>query len=73
MSTPTSVPCQECGMPVELGEYHPYGVCLMFKGCRDASIVRANLWAIQEHSYDIGRRAGEACKPSDEANDGGEI
>lgn len=60
-------PCGECGMPVEPNEYHPFGVCLMFKGCYDSATVRANLWAIQERSYDIGRRAGENCKPSTEA------
>lgn len=63
--------CQECFMPVEPGEYHPYGACLMFKACKDEKIVRENLWAIQERSYKIGREAGEKVTPSDEANDGG--
>jgi hypothetical protein len=57
-------------MPVHPEEYHPYGVCLMFKACQDSATVRANLWAIQERSYDIGRRAGENCRPSTEANTG---
>ena len=63
-------PCGECGMPVEPNEYHPFGVCLMFKACHDSATVRANLWAIQERSYNIGRTAGENCRPSTEANHG---
>jgi len=57
-------------MPTNAEDYHPYGACLMFKACHDSATVRANLWAIQERSYDIGRRAGENCKPSTEANHG---
>jgi hypothetical protein len=63
-------PCGECGMPVGPNEYHPFGVCLMFKACYDSAIVRAHLWAIQERSYNIGRMAGENCHPSTEANHG---
>lgn len=39
-------PCNECGMPCESGEYHPYAACLMFKGCKNSKIVRDNLHAI---------------------------
>ena len=38
--------CAECGMSVETNEYHPYAACLMFKACRDSSIVRENLNAV---------------------------
>ena len=69
MSTPNNH-CQECGMPVDPSEYHPYGACLMFKGCHNSATVRANLWAIQERSYNIGREAGENCKPSGDPNNG---
>ena len=48
-------PCGECEMPVEPNEYHPYGGCLMFKACHDSATVRANLWAIQERSYNNGQ------------------
>lgn len=41
--------CAECGMPVTPNEYHPYAACLMFRGCRDAAVVRANLTAVQGH------------------------
>ena len=39
--------CQDCGMPVGETEYHPYGACLMFRGCGDAIIVSANLDAVR--------------------------
>jgi hypothetical protein len=35
--------CQECGMPVANGEYHPYAACLMFKACGNSESVKANL------------------------------
>jgi hypothetical protein len=54
-------------MPVHPDEYHPYASCLMFKACGNIGTVRENLWAVQERSYDLGRRAGENCKPSTEA------
>ena len=38
--------CRECGMPVESGEYHPYAACLMFRGCLDSQVVRANLSSV---------------------------
>lgn len=38
-----SLRCAECGMDCEVGEFHPYAACLMFKACHDSSIVRANL------------------------------
>ena len=53
-------------MPVELNEYHPFGVCLMFKACGNSATVRENLWVIQERSYNAGREAGENCHPSTE-------
>lgn len=49
--------CAECGMPVKLGEYHPYAACLMFKGCQDAETVRANLDAVTTEWQKIGARA----------------
>lgn len=36
-------PCGECGMLCAPGEFHPFAACLMFKGCRSANTVRANL------------------------------
>lgn len=51
--------CQECGMLVRLGEYHPFAACLMFKGCQNSSTVRANLEAITSEWQAIGRRAAE--------------
>jgi len=35
--------CAECGMVVEMCEYHPYAACLMFKQCSSSIIVRKNL------------------------------
>jgi hypothetical protein len=40
------LPCQECGMPVAAGEYHPYAACLMFHGCHGSEVVRANLSSV---------------------------
>lgn len=51
-------PCQECGMPVALGEYHPFAACLMFKGCHNSETVRANLKAVTETWFEMGRRQG---------------
>ncbi len=48
--------CQECGMPVRLGEYHPYAACLMFKGCHSSETVRTNLEAITKEWRAIGAR-----------------
>lgn len=41
--------CQECGMTVESGEYHPYAACLMFKACGNADTVRGNLQDVLDH------------------------
>ena len=41
--------CQECGMIVEPGEYHPYGVCLMMMGSRESDVVRINVNAMKDH------------------------
>ena len=49
--------CQECGMDVTPGEYHPYGACLMFMACQNSTVVTENLRAIQEH----GSRRGNGC------------
>jgi hypothetical protein len=38
--------CQECGMVVAAGEYHPYAACLMFKACHDGDKVRESLRAV---------------------------
>lgn len=43
--------CKECGMPVEVGEYHPYAACLMFKACHDSATVQANLDSVVNHGY----------------------
>lgn len=40
------IACRECGMPVASGEYHPYAACLMFRGCLDSKVVRANLSSV---------------------------
>lgn len=50
-------PCAECGMPNQAGEYHPYAACLMFKACRDAGVVRANLDAVIAHGYQLASEA----------------
>lgn len=40
--------CSECGMALrEPYEYHPYAACLMFRGCTDGDVVRANLNAVR--------------------------
>lgn len=49
--------CAECGMSCESGEYHPYAVCLMFKGCHDSEKVRANLPALARQRSPILERA----------------
>ena len=45
--------CKSCGMPIEKDEFHPYAACLMFKGCLDAEVVRANLDAVIAHGVQI--------------------
>lgn len=50
-------PCIECGMRIAADEYHPYGVCLMFKGCYNSELVRSNLLEIQNRSYVMGQQA----------------
>jgi hypothetical protein len=45
--------CKECGMPVTVGEYHPYAACLMFKACLSSDIVQANMDAVQAHGYQL--------------------
>jgi hypothetical protein len=42
--------CQECSMPVAADEYHPYAACLMYLGCNNSSVVRANLAALRPPS-----------------------
>lgn len=55
--------CTECGMRVRLGEYHPFAACLMFKGCHNSAIVRANLDAVTTEWQAIGRRSAEHESP----------
>ena len=49
MVKPDDTLCTYCGMTCAQREYHPYGVCLMFKACRNSETVRANLAAMREH------------------------
>jgi hypothetical protein len=42
--------CQECGMPCEATEYHPYAACLMFKACHNSATVRAGVDSICAHA-----------------------
>lgn len=49
MVKPDDTLCTYCGMTCAQGEYHPYGVCLMVKACRNTETVRANLAAMREH------------------------
>lgn len=53
--------CQECGMACARGEFHPFGACLMFKGCHDGEMVRASLNALAhpDHSGDGGEKTDE--------------
>lgn len=46
-------------MEVEIGEYHPFAACLMFKGCNNSTTVHDNLDAITTEWQAIGRRAVE--------------
>lgn len=56
---PYTQPCQECGMPVQLGEYHPFAACLMFKGSGDAGVVRVHLQMITSQWFAMGKREGQ--------------
>ena len=40
--------CQECGMSVEPGQYHPLAACLMFKQSGRSTTAEANLQAVRE-------------------------
>lgn len=50
--------CQECGMPVKDGEFHPYAACLMYKACHSPEDVRGNIAALYQHGYTDGHCAG---------------
>jgi len=50
--------CQECGMEVRRGEYHPYAACLMFKACGDRETVQSILLAIHGPGARSGTRKG---------------
>jgi hypothetical protein len=41
--------CQECGMLVVDGEYHPFAACLIFKGCSDGGQVRNILTCLDQY------------------------
>jgi hypothetical protein len=47
--------CIECGMPVKLGQYHPFAACLMFKQCHNSETVQANLWSIVDFGRELER------------------
>ncbi len=51
--------CAECGMIVQLGEYHPFAACLMYKGCKDSTTVRENIKAITSQWRELGQRQKE--------------
>lgn len=54
--------CAECGMIVQLGEYHPFAACLMYKGCKDENTVRENIKAIATQWTALGeRQAKQKC------------
>lgn len=40
--------CAQCGMVCAPNEYHPYAACLMFMGCKDGAVVRANLSEVRK-------------------------
>lgn len=48
------VPCDFCGMPCTLNEYHPNAACLMFKACHNSDTVRANLEAVRGTPAPVG-------------------
>ena len=53
----TTKTCLECGMVTLGNQYHPYAACLMFRACRDGSVVRANLDAVIAHGHELGARS----------------
>lgn len=56
--------CQECGMPVKIGDYHPFAACLMFKGCNNSNTVKENLKQITTQWFEMGKREhGKANRP----------
>lgn len=60
MAQPEGTLCTYCGMTCAPGEYHSYGVCLMFKACRNSETVRANLGAMRGHFQAEARAQDEA-------------
>ena len=46
--------CAQCGMPVCIGDYHPFAACLMFRGCGEADTVTDNLDALVSRWTDQG-------------------
>jgi hypothetical protein len=41
-------------------EYHPYAMCLMFKGCQSSEVVRANADVLIAYGYQMAIDEGEA-------------
>jgi len=56
--------CADCGMIVKENEYHPYAACLMFKGCKDGKVVRANLKAVRDNAAEYCAMVVDARHPT---------
>jgi len=57
--------CLECGVTVEVGEYHPNAACLMVMGCRDSATIHEALIGVFEDGV---RAAANKCRCSGEEN-----
>ena len=63
-------PCQECGMPVSLGDDHPFAACLMFKGCHDGQLVKTIFADLKEQWIKVGIRQQQYKDKFKESKDG---
>ena len=58
-STDGDTKCPDCGMSVQIGDWHPFAACLMYKGCGDKEVVEANLKSVMTHRTDVVCREQE--------------
>lgn len=52
--------CQECEMPVGVGDYHPYEACVMFRAGLDAGWITKSLGRIRREGFRLGDEQRQA-------------
>lgn len=59
--------CDECGMPTDANEYHPYTACLIFKQTSSSKAVHANLNAVLADGANRWRSVAEQAEKAEKA------